>query len=131
MFYLQQEYWIPADVDVMYVTTRPCSHRTNQIRNVPSAEPPARRVHGDRMRDARCRIQTPRRPSRSLSPSHRLRECKIAEAIYRGLSGEAPSASFSSTRESASSHGGIVIPKVCASRWHDRRELAGRPAGRG
>ena len=69
MFYLQQEYWIPTDVDVMYVTTRSCSHRTNQIRNVPSEEPPAHRVHGDRMRDARCRIQTPRRPSRLMSPS--------------------------------------------------------------
>jgi hypothetical protein len=56
MLYLPQDYWIPADVDVLHVTTRPYSHRTNQIRNVPGAGPPARRIHGDRTRDARCRI---------------------------------------------------------------------------
>jgi len=31
---------MPADVDVMSITTRPFSHRINQIRNVPSSEPP-------------------------------------------------------------------------------------------
>ena len=53
------------------------------------------------------------------------------QAIHRGFYREAPSASVSSTRESASSQGGIAIPKVFASRWQFNRELAGRFAGRG
>ena len=47
------------------------------------------------------------------------------------LTGEDPSASVSSTRERASSQGGKVTPNVCFRRWHDKRELAGRLAGRG
>jgi hypothetical protein len=56
-----------------------------------------------------------------------LNYCSNSSRLVR----EAPSASVSSTRESASSQEGIMIPKVSASRWQFNRELAGRVAGRG
>jgi len=42
-----------------------------------------------------------------------------------------PSAMVSRTRVSASFQWGKVTPKVSSSRWQDKRELAGRLAGRG
>ena len=47
------------------------------------------------------------------------------------LTGEDPSVRVSRTRESACSQRGKVTPNVCSRRWHDKRELAGRLAGRG
>ena len=47
------------------------------------------------------------------------------------LTGDDPSVMVSRTRESACSQGGKVTPNVCSRRWHDKRELAGRLAGRG